>query len=395
MAFPAEYQGNLFSAQHNARRIGRHVLVPDGSTFRSEDSDFLTSDDPDFHPSDVLEDADGSLLVIDTGAWYVQHCPTGRIRAARSRGGIYRVRRAEARKPDDPRGLGIDWAGLPASRLAELLGRSPPSRARSGRPRDDRARRRRDRLLEGIVLGRAAVGKVEAVWALAAMPGLAALKALRSALGDADEEVACAAARALARRADRGAERDLVRLLSTGPTPGPARCRRGTRCVAEVLERCRPSGAGLATGPDRFLSHALVHAVHRLADARSLQAALARPEPAVQAAGAAAPGPAAPAPGQSRPRSGHRAPGFAGHRSSRRGSARADAAPGMVWRGTRPHPPSTSVSRPFRAGRHGQAGPCLPGPRRRARAAGRSCHGCESTGQPAGLGLETQSRDRS
>src|SRR4051812_7141558 len=58
--FPPEYRGNLFSAQHNARRVGRHALVPVGSTFRSQDADFLTSEDPDFHPSDVLEDADGS-----------------------------------------------------------------------------------------------------------------------------------------------------------------------------------------------------------------------------------------------------------------------------------------------------------------------------------------------
>ena len=32
---PPGYRGNLFSAQHNARAVGRHVLVPDGSTFRS------------------------------------------------------------------------------------------------------------------------------------------------------------------------------------------------------------------------------------------------------------------------------------------------------------------------------------------------------------------------
>ena len=65
--FPAEFRGNLFSAKHNSRSVGRHVLHRDGSTFRSDDSDFLTTDDPDFHPSDVLLDRDGSLLVLDTG----------------------------------------------------------------------------------------------------------------------------------------------------------------------------------------------------------------------------------------------------------------------------------------------------------------------------------------
>jgi putative membrane-bound dehydrogenase-like protein len=108
--FPAEMRGNLFSAQHNARKVGRHVLVADGSTFRTQDFDFVTTDDPDFHPSDVLEAPDGSLIVIDTGSWYVHHCPTGQIRKVRAAGGVYRVRAAGAKPVDDPLGLKIDWA---------------------------------------------------------------------------------------------------------------------------------------------------------------------------------------------------------------------------------------------------------------------------------------------
>ncbi len=90
--FPAEMRGNLFSAQHNTRKVQRHVLTREGATWRSESFDFVTSDDPDFHPSDVLEARDGSMLVVDTGGWYVQHCPTGKIRASYATGGIYRVR---------------------------------------------------------------------------------------------------------------------------------------------------------------------------------------------------------------------------------------------------------------------------------------------------------------
>ncbi len=101
-AFPAKMTGNLFSAQFNARKIVRHQLTREGSTFRSSDEDFLTTDDPDFHPSDVLEDKDGSLLVVDTGSWYVQHCPTGRIRKAPAQGGIYRVRFAGEKSPGEP-----------------------------------------------------------------------------------------------------------------------------------------------------------------------------------------------------------------------------------------------------------------------------------------------------
>ncbi|MBI3735398.1 dehydrogenase, partial [Candidatus Sumerlaeota bacterium] len=69
--FGAEFEGNLFSSQFNPHRVQRHILARDGATFHTEDSDFLVSTDPDFHPTDVIEDADGSLLVLDTGGWYV------------------------------------------------------------------------------------------------------------------------------------------------------------------------------------------------------------------------------------------------------------------------------------------------------------------------------------
>src|SRR5206468_11198692 len=116
-----EFRGNLFSAQHNSRKVARHVLTRAGSTFIAESHDFVWSDDPDFHPSDVLEDADGSLLVIDTGGWYVQHCPTGRIRDSRAPGGIYRVRYAKAKASNDPWGLKENWSQTSVQRLIELL----------------------------------------------------------------------------------------------------------------------------------------------------------------------------------------------------------------------------------------------------------------------------------
>ena len=53
----------------------------------------------------MLEDADGSLLVVDTGSWYVQHCPTGKIRVSPAKGAIYCIRYAAKQRPTDPRGL--------------------------------------------------------------------------------------------------------------------------------------------------------------------------------------------------------------------------------------------------------------------------------------------------
>jgi putative membrane-bound dehydrogenase-like protein len=282
-AFPSEYHGNLFSAQHNARRVGRHVLFPEGSTYRSEDSDFLTTSDPDFHPSDLLEDADGSLLVLDTGAWYVQHCPTGSVRASSSRGGLYRVRWALAPRNDDPRGLALAWPALSAADLARLLSDPRPA-----------VRDRAVRSLSG--LGKAAIpplgellrasragAKVEAVWVLAAIADNDVLPLLRVVLADADVDVACAAARALARRAARSAESELMRRLRADHP-------RLRAAAAEALATCGSVRSlpaiwqALSERPDRFLAHALVYAAHRLADADALEAALGRADPLVQGA---------------------------------------------------------------------------------------------------------------
>ena len=92
-----------------------------GSTFRSYDEDFLTSTSEDFHPTDVLEDADGSLLVIDTGGWFVNGCPTSKIGKPQMVGAIYRVRKADRPVLKDPRGLNLHWDSLDEAALARLL----------------------------------------------------------------------------------------------------------------------------------------------------------------------------------------------------------------------------------------------------------------------------------
>ena len=110
-ALGAGYRGNLFSALFNMHKIMRHRLEPAGATWQCRNEDFLVSSDTDFHPTDVLEDADGSLLVIDTGGWFRIGCPTSQIAKPDVMGAIYRVRREDSRKVDDPRGLAIDWQG--------------------------------------------------------------------------------------------------------------------------------------------------------------------------------------------------------------------------------------------------------------------------------------------
>ncbi|WP_020475054.1 PVC-type heme-binding CxxCH protein [Zavarzinella formosa] len=91
----------LYATQFNMRKVSKHVLKPTGSTYTTEDSNFVVSDNQDFHPTDVLEEADGSILVVDTGGWYKLCCPSSQLVKTDVLGAIYRVRKADKKYDDE------------------------------------------------------------------------------------------------------------------------------------------------------------------------------------------------------------------------------------------------------------------------------------------------------
>ena len=142
--FGPEYQDNLFACQFNMQKVTRHVLDAERrDASRRKDSDFLVSSNRDFHPTDVLEDADGSLLVIDTGGWYKLCCPTSQLAKPDVLGGIYRISAAApsaARPPRPHARLDVDdvhQAGAAARRRRGRRfssGRSSSSASRGAAP---------------------------------------------------------------------------------------------------------------------------------------------------------------------------------------------------------------------------------------------------------------------
>ena len=99
--FGNAYAG-LFCAQFNMSKVSRHFLKAKGSTYQTIDSDFVISDNRDFHPTDVIVAKDRSLLILDTGGWYKLCCPSSQMANKRVLGAIYRVRKS---KPDER----MDW----------------------------------------------------------------------------------------------------------------------------------------------------------------------------------------------------------------------------------------------------------------------------------------------
>lgn len=279
-----EYQGNLFSAQFNTHRVLRHVVVRDGATFRTREEEFLTSTDPHFHPTDVLEDADGSLLLLDTGGWFTKGCPLSRVTKLGFRGGIYRIRRLGSHPTADPRGEDIAFGSLSPAELTGYLGDSRPSV--------------QDRAVEELVQrGSAAVGELSrllrehpsqgvrssTVFALSRIHSSEALAALHPALEDSDIGVRVAAARVLGMARD---VESLDRLLELVNNDLPAVRRQAATAIGQIgSSSAVPALLEAASDPDdRFVEHAIIDALIKLADPVPLIEALDHSSPAVRKA---------------------------------------------------------------------------------------------------------------
>ncbi len=91
--FPTAQHGERFlvAALFNLQKVTAHRLASQGASFVSHNQDLVVADRVDFHPTDIIEDADGSLLIVDTGGWYNLCCPSSRVDQKTAAGGIYRL----------------------------------------------------------------------------------------------------------------------------------------------------------------------------------------------------------------------------------------------------------------------------------------------------------------
>ncbi|HWB07723.1 MAG TPA: PVC-type heme-binding CxxCH protein [Pirellulales bacterium] len=277
-----DYRGNLFSALFSGHKVLRHVLEERGGTFASHDEDFLACDNVEFHPTDVLEDADGSLLVIETGGWYLHCCPSSTFYRPGVSGAIYRICRADANPPVDPRGASLDWAPLPVSQMAEMLGdarhvvrrRAIESLAAQGQDALDVLR-------STIVSAVSPEARRSAVWAATRIAGAESKACVRLALDDRDDTVRRAALNSVSLRRDGGASAQLLKILNGG---SPRDC----RLAAEGLGRLRDPAATrallarLAQPADRFVEHSLIYALIEIADPELTRTGLTNDHPAVR-----------------------------------------------------------------------------------------------------------------
>jgi len=273
---------DLYITRYNTGAVLRHRMTRTGASFHTEDTTLVApkSNDADFNPSDLLESADGSLLIIDTGNWY-KYCGSSDVEKA-NHGGIYRVRRHDLETPKDPWGRQIDWQAAQPEQLVDLLSDVRPV-----------VRHRAQRVLAAggssvvDVLGRFLDGpqhptaKRHAIWALAAIDTPAAAAKLCEILEGADNDLTACAARAIARRQDRTAAPKLCPLLKHNA----AHVR---LAAAESLSRCGSSAClsdlftAISLEPEPILRHTLTHAISELAEEQDLHDRLSDPHPRIR-----------------------------------------------------------------------------------------------------------------
>ncbi|MBM4072820.1 MAG: c-type cytochrome [Planctomycetes bacterium] len=274
--FGKEYQDNLFACLFNMRKVTRHILVPDGAGFKSKDEDFLVSDNFDFHPTDVLEDADGSLLVVDTGGWYKLCCPTAQLHKPDVLGAIYSVRKKGAKSPDDPRGQKLDWAKMTAVQMADLLDDPRPAvkkRAIEALARDYDAKTHQ--VLKNLVFRNSSSDEKRrnAVWAATRSTWPEAREVARQAMQERGASIKQAAIHSASVWRDRSALPELIRILHTGSLPN-------RRAAAEALGRIGDASAVhsllevAGRTDDRILEHSLVYALIEIDDLKTTAAGL-------------------------------------------------------------------------------------------------------------------------
>ncbi len=259
-AFGKEYRNNLFTAQFNRHRIQRHTLERAGAGFKCKTEDFLTTEDKNFHPTDVFEDGDGSILVIDTGGWFRIGCPTSQIARPEFKGAIYRISRRDSKPIDDPRGLKIEWNTLKVRELIQLL--------------DHSSFTVRDRAIDVLSQHKAAKNFLEGsldhdstrltrniVWTAARIDDPAVRHVARLAAGSKDLSVKLAAIHSIGLHRDAQGLTWLLRALSSKEHPAAQRQAATALGRIKSPEAIEPIMEAIKQGGDRFLEHALIYAL--------------------------------------------------------------------------------------------------------------------------------------
>lgn len=268
-----DFNGNLFSAEFNTGKIIRSVITPDGGTFKTVDTPFVIATMPDVHPTDVLQDADGSMIVINTGGWFIAGCPLSRVAKLDVPGGIYRIRKIGAEKINDPWGRKLDMDKMSVEELAKLVVDKRIFVADNATQKLIDAGDKVIAAIRSTLLSSADENiRASAVFILGRIGTRAALKELYSSFDDSSAIVRTAAARVAGLARDMNAVSSLKK-LAIGENLA---VRRQSAIALEQIGDTAAVSSLLTAASlinDRYTEHAIIHAL----------IVLKQPEPLIEA----------------------------------------------------------------------------------------------------------------
>lgn len=182
----------LLACYFNLHKVVDHELERSGSTFITHERDLVACDHPDFHPTDVQLAPDGSVLIVDTGGWYKICCPTSQLAKPDVFGGIYRLKRKDQPKVEDPLGSKLTWDDLTSPELVDLMNDSRTAvRERAVRSLRRRGQSALPALRDGLNHEMSVV-RTRVIWVLAGMDLPDARTIIRDAsTGDTSMRDAC------------------------------------------------------------------------------------------------------------------------------------------------------------------------------------------------------------
>ena len=279
-----EYTGRLFATHFNTRTVVTTRLERLGSTFRSFDEDFLASPNPDFHPTDIIEDADGSLLLIDTGGWFRINCPFSKTAKPEIPGAIYRIRRIGTPEIGDARGLALNWKDPSADVLVRRLDDSRPFvRDRAIAALHEMGESAIPALESGSKAGASTRLRRNVIWTASRIGTRQAGGIVNIGLSDPDPSVRQAAIRSAGVLGERRAVSRLREILLDAEEPWPLRRAAATSLgQTGALEAVPAILSSTAQGGDDFFNHAAIYALIEIGDFSATAEGLAFPNPQVQ-----------------------------------------------------------------------------------------------------------------
>lgn len=284
-ALDPEWKDQWLTTHFNTAEVTRTVIRKAGASYEAGETESIFKlNKPDAHITDVLEDRNGDLLVLDTGGWFRIGCPTSQIAKPDIGGGIYRLCRKGKTyaAPESP-----PWPNLTAEAVADRLDngrawireRAMTELAMRGHPAIPELRR--------ILRAKSSspMARRNAVWTLARMKFSASPDLIFEALTDSDASVRKAACLAVAATrtwqevaAHQPAERQIELARNATIAGGLARIARSDEPgvvaaaatalgnMAEVRAIGALFGAAGRSGGDRSLQHALTDALIRIDD---------------------------------------------------------------------------------------------------------------------------------